>query len=232
MKANQLLFRFFTGLATLPKHWLSVINDLGRDVENRRRFPYASIDSGVCLTKDTILGSHCHVASNCIVNHSSIGKYSYVCRNGLIQNTTIGNYCSISNDVLCGLGSHPLGRFSTSPLFYRKNNPLKCSLVDDDKSIVEYKQVSIGSDVWVGARTVILDGVSIGHGAVIAAGAVVTKDVPPYAIVGGIPATILKYRFQEEDASRLLESKWWEMDPEKAMQYMASVMEEISMKIQ
>lgn len=72
--------------------------------------------------------------------------------------------------------------------------------------------VVIGSDVWIGARAAILEGVTIGDGAVVAAGAVATKDVPPYAIVGGVPAKIIKYRFDEETIKKLLELKWWDKD--------------------
>lgn len=218
MRNIQIILRFFRGVMYLPSHLLRVINNLGRDAENKRRFPSAHIDSGVCLTNDAKLGECSHLAPGCIVNHSTIGKYSYVCRNSLIQNTTIGNYCSISNDVLCGLGCHPLDRFSTSPVFYKKNNPLHYALVKDDESIVEYRSISIGSDVWIGARATILDGVSIGHGAVVASGAVVTKDVPPYAIVGGVPAVIIRYRFDDETIKRLLATNWWVNNPQTAVQ--------------
>lgn len=73
-------------------------------------------------------------------------------------------------------------------------------------------KVVIGNDVWIGAYAKIVEGVRIGDGAVIAAGAVVTKDVPPYAIVGGVPAKIIKYRFEEKQIKQLLELKWWNKD--------------------
>ena len=77
----------------------------------------------------------------------------------------------------------------------------------------------IGNDVWIGQNAVILPGVTIGRHCVVAAGAVVTKDVPPYAIVGGIPARIIRYRFSDEQIARLEESKWWEKNDEWLQQH-------------
>ena len=136
-------------------------------------------------------------------------------KNCLVQNTSIGKFCSIANDVLIGLGNHPLDLLSTSPLFYRRNNPLKISFLTKEFEIIEYKPISIANDVWIGTRSIIMDGVSIGNGAVIAANSVVTKDVPPFAIVGGIPAKIIKYRFPENKIEEMLAQKWWIWDLDK-----------------
>jgi len=218
MSTNRIILRFFTGLAALPKHWLDVINNLGRDAENKRRFPEASFDPGVCMTNDTVIGNHSHIMKNCLINSSTIGKYSYTGPNCIIQNTTIGNYCSIANDVMCGLGNHPLDSFSTSPLFYRKDNPLKVEITEDKDLSFEYKPITIGNDVWIGAKATILDGVTIDNGAVVAAGAVVSKDVPPYAIVAGVPAKIIRYRFDIEKIEALNASEWWNKEPEQVLE--------------
>ena len=69
----------------------------------------------------------------------------------------------------------------------------------------------VGHDVWIGSRAIVLDGIVVGNGAVIAANALVTKDVPPYAIVAGIPAKIIKYRFKQDKIDKLIDSKWWEL---------------------
>ena len=87
--------------------------------------------------------------------------------------------------------------------------------VGNSKKLAEYeipstKRTVIGADVWVGARATVVAGVNVGVGAVIGTGSVVTRDVPPYAIVAGVPAKVIKYRFSEDIIKRLLESKWWE----------------------
>ena len=114
-----------------------------------------------------------------------------------MQNTTIGNYCSIARNVSIGLGLHPLNLFSTSPIFYKRQNALLLDLISKDNEFKEYQPITIGNDVWIGANAIIMDGITIGNGAVIAAGAVVTKNVPAYAIMGGVPAKLIKYRFAE-----------------------------------
>jgi virginiamycin A acetyltransferase len=88
-------------------------------------------------------------------------------------------------------------------------------LVECDVPIVEYKRITIGNDVWIGARAVILDGITIGDGAIVGACAVVTKDVPPYAVVAGVPARVIRYRFSEKKIRTLLELQWWEWSPEE-----------------
>lgn len=97
---------------------------------------------------------------------------------------------------------------STSPVFYAGRNCLhkNFSKIPEKKN----KGVEIGNDVWIGEAVFINDGVKIGTGAVIGAHSVVNKDVPPYAIVAGAPAKILRYRFDHDVIEKLLESKWWE----------------------
>jgi acetyltransferase-like isoleucine patch superfamily enzyme len=121
--------------------------------------------------------------------------------------TTIGRYCSIAGGVRIVNHNHPLSFKSTSGLFF---NP---ALRLTDRWLVDHNPLRIGNDVWIGANVVIMPEVSrIGDGAVIGAGSVVNKDIPPYAVVLGNPARVVKYRFPPETIAKLLEEKWWEKD--------------------
>lgn len=168
-------------------------------------------------------------------SNSEIGKFSFVGKNGSINNTTIGSYCSVGMNVKSGLGFHPAKFISTSPLFYKKNSVLNESFVQEDK-FNDYKRIEVGSDVWIGADALLIDGVKVGHGAIVGAKSVVTKDVPPYGIVAGIPAKIIKYRFDENIVEKLLELEWWKYDlgPKSeavAALFNSELTEELLMKI-
>jgi virginiamycin A acetyltransferase len=136
---------------------------------------------------------------------SQLGSYTYVGSNTNITKSSIGRYCSIANNVSIGQGEHNLENISTSSLFY--SNPWNTLTAGD--CVIE-------SDVWIGVDAVILRGVKVGVGAVIAANAVVTKDVQPYAIVAGVPARLIRYRFPENYQKHILASKWWQSDLEGA----------------
>ncbi|MET7030076.1 CatB-related O-acetyltransferase [Sediminicola luteus] len=210
MKTSQLVTRILWIPFGLIRGLLDLANQKARDIDNRRRFPQAIIDQNSSFTNGVTIGKNSHICSNCIVNNSHVGSYSYVNYGTLIQNTTIGNYCSIAHHVKIGLGAHPLNMFSTSPIFYKTKNALNVRVLQDDLDFQDYAHITIGSDVWIGANAIIMDGVTIGHGAVVAAGAIVSKNVPAYAIVGGVPAKIIRYRFTEEQRKAILKTRWWE----------------------
>lgn len=148
--------------------------------------------------------------------HSHVGRYSRICINTELFYTSVGDFSIIARNCVVGLGAHPTNTLSPHSIFYKKK---RWKWHDDwckDTGFRESdKPIIIGNGVWIGMRCLILDGVTIGDGAIVAAGAVVTKDVPPFAVVGGVPAKVLKYRFSPEIIERLLEIKWWNLPDEE-----------------
>lgn len=127
---------------------------------------------------------------------------NFVSRDG--GNITIGNYCSIAHGVKILNVNHNYESVSTYPFsVLRSKDKLKASR---DRDV---GNVNIGNDVWIGIDAIILKGITVGDGAIIGAGSVVTKSVPPYAIVAGNPAKLIKYRFSKDEINSLLEIKWW-----------------------
>jgi len=137
-----------------------------------------------------------------------VGKYSHGSCYDLYlidPHTKIGRYCSFARGIRVINHNHPLDFKGTSAIFF---NP---AFGNCDKWLVDFNPIEIGNDVWIGANAIILPEVNrIGDGAIIGAGAVVNKDVPPFAVVLGNPARVVKYRFSEEKIRQLLEEKWWE----------------------
>lgn len=144
-----------------------------------------------------------------ITSNSHIREYTSIGRGSKIYNAKIGKYCSISWDVTVGATNHPLNHLSTHAFPYV---PYAGGFTTQNRQ--RLINTVIGNDVWIGCNSVILPGVTIGNGAVIGAGSVITKDVPPYAIVTGVPAKILKYRFKQEYIEKLLELCWWDLPKE------------------
>lgn len=139
-----------------------------------------------------------------------VGKYSFGFEHLCFKRSplrAIGAFTSIAEGVTISKGNHPLHTVSTHPFFFQKRFGLRA----DERPDVAKKNgpVVIGHDVWIGRDVTLLTGITIGHGAVIAAGAVVANDVPPYAIVGGVPAKLIRYRFDEARIAALLASQWW-----------------------
>jgi acetyltransferase-like isoleucine patch superfamily enzyme len=147
-----------------------------------------------------------------LVINSTLGDLSYVAANSRVTNASIGKFSSIGPDVLIGLGKHPSRGFvSTHPVFFSTRRQAQITFVVEP-AFEEFERVRIGNDVWIGARAIIVDGVSVGDGAIVGAGATVTKDVPPYAVVGGVPAKVSRYRFEAAQIDFLRRFRWWDRD--------------------
>ena len=148
---------------------------------------------------------------NAKVFHSKVDDYSYIGPGTKLIHAEIGKFCSIAGNCIIGIGNHTLDYISSSSIFTERRNGTRISWVNQDINAANYRKVMVGNDVWIGTRAIIMGGVTIGDGAVIGAGAVVTKDVPPYAIVGGVPAKIIRYRFSEDIIDALKKIEWWDL---------------------
>jgi len=144
------------------------------------------------------------------------GKYTGLNESCFMARGTIGAYCSIGARSSINPFNHPTNWLSTHEFQY---HPKSYDWVEEYQDFIRlerspdmFERVTVGNDVWMGHHVNIMGGVTIGDGAIIAAGSVVTKDVPPYAVVAGIPAVIKRFRFPETTIERLMRLKWWELD--------------------
>ncbi len=178
---------------------------------------------GVYINNTSIFEGQNFLSNDCYFVGCEIGFGSYVGANSHITKTQIGKYCSIGPNVRTIMGQHPTSKFvSTHPSFFSKHSPIGLSYVQEQlfeehpKSFhpIEDYTIAIGNDVWIGDGAALIEGVTVGNGAIIAANALVTKDVPPYAIIGGVPGKIIKYRFSEPEIANLLKLAWWDKSHE------------------
>lgn len=185
------------------------------NIKNKAIFHNCELFPGCTLKfEEPIFMHNCYIASS-----MEIGAYSYFGFNthlGTLE--SIGRFCSVAPGVRIGLGNHPLDYISTHPIFF--NSASMFDFHKEDELIpnigINRSSELIGSapiiknDVWIGANSLISRGVTIGNGAVIAANSVVKENVPPYAIVGGTPAKLIRFRFSENIINELLNIAWWD----------------------
>lgn len=149
-----------------------------------------------------IVDSTSRISNGVSLKHCKIGKYNYLARRGSLYNVEVGNYCCFGPDIHIGGMQHSYWWYSMSPVLSEE-----CKTPD---------RTVIGNDVWIGAQAIIKQGVKIGDGAVIGANSFVNKDVDPFSIVVGSPAKHLKYRFDAEIQSLIIQSRYWEYAPKDA----------------
>jgi phosphonate metabolism protein (transferase hexapeptide repeat family) len=169
--------------------------------------------------KDASFGRYCEVGAHTVLNEVTMGDYSYVEHESQITYTTIGKFCSIASMTRINPGNHPMHRAAQSHFTYRASAYF--SGESDDAEFFAWRRdhhCTIGHDVWLGHGAIVLPGRNVGTGAVIAAGAIVTKDVAPYTIVAGNPARPLRRRFSEAVEDGLMELAWWDWDHEMLRQ--------------
>jgi len=157
------------------------------------------------------------IYAKCALGKTRLGRYSYIGEEANAGGLDIGRFTSIAPYLVVGLGSHPTNFVSTSPVFYSTREQCGTTFVDRNY-FAEHTETYVGHDVWIGARVCLRDGIKIGNGAIVGAGAVVTKDVPDYAIVGGVPAELIRFRFAADVVTELLAIEWWNWTEEKLRQ--------------
>jgi phosphonate metabolism protein (transferase hexapeptide repeat family) len=172
--------------------------------------------------RESRIGRCCEILADTSLHRVELGDYSYLGPRCMAGDARIGKFCAIAAEVRIGAPNHPMDRpsmhrFSYCPEYYAAD------AVRDDGFFDRRKQdrAIIGNDVWIGHGVIVLPGVTVGDGAVLAAGAVVTKDVEPYTIVGGVPARLIRERFTRTIAGRLAHIAWWDWPFETIMARLA-----------
>lgn len=166
--------------------------------------------------REVKIGKCCEILRETRLEYCSLGDYSYIGEHCEVADADIGKFCAIANMVRIGAPNHPMQRpsqhrFTYVPEYYQAH-----ALRDDDFFAARRDaRIIIGHDVWIGHGAILLPGVKIGDGAVIAAGAVVSKNVPPYSIIGGVPAKVIRKRFPDEIAEKLIAIAWWDWPQEQ-----------------
>ena len=165
---------------------------------------------------DSTFGRYCEIGRGSRIKNSILGDYSYCDRYADIANASVGKFSNIASFVRIGASDHPLDRASLHHFQYRSDDYWDNAAADNAWFEKRENRISyIGHDTWLGHNAQIKPDITIGHGAVIASGAVVTKSVSPYTIVAGVPAKPLRVRLARRLANKMIELAWWDWDHDK-----------------
>lgn len=232
-----------------------LVQDCLLQIQDKREFWHNIFDLGLSFSvglsqigRKLDFEAPVRLSNAVIIGDCSIGSFSYIGANSEIRNSSIGRFCSIAVNVSINPAEHPTEWLSSHPFqfdgvrYFKKNKDWSNFTSSLRKFTGNAKRTVIGNDVWIGRNAIIKQGVSVGDGAVIAGGAFVNKDVPPYAIVGGVPARVIRYRFSDVIIKRMIDVKWWEYillpdkngidfsDPEKALDVIESLIKSDQIK--
>ncbi len=195
-------------------------SSIGKSVKlhSSLRMENSNIADNVELGRNSIisrstLSNNVRIYDNCFLYKTKIDSHTYVNQYAQLLRVNIGKYCSIASHVYVGAAPHPMDRITTHPMTFL--NDFGHFIEEDDpevKSMREETRTSIGHDVWIGQGVVVMPNIGINSGAIIGAHSVVTKDVPPFAIVAGNPAKVIRYRFDDETIQKLMSIAWWDWD--------------------
>jgi phosphonate metabolism protein (transferase hexapeptide repeat family) len=159
------------------------------------------------------VGMWTDIGPHCVLMESALGDYSYLAGDAQVIYATIGKFCSIASHVRINPGNHPMGRVTQHHMTYRR---VEYGFGDlDDADFFAWRRAHacmIGHDVWIGHNAIVMPGVTIGTGAVIGSGAVVTKPIGPYEIAVGVPARVIRKRFDDDTCGALQRIAWWDWD--------------------
>lgn len=152
------------------------------------------------------------LGKNVSLTNSQLGRYTYISDESRVRDCSIGAFCSIGRNVKIGLAFHPVNYISTSPFLYRRNFLGINGLSEKDLfKLEDYRSTNIGNDVWIGDNVIICGGCTINDGVIIGAGAVVTKDLEPFGIYAGVPASLIKKRNPPLETKINGSINWWEL---------------------